>query len=270
MPSMAEICADLQAEHEALDEIVSDLDEGAWDTPTPAEPWMVRDQISHLHFFDDCAIRAVADPDGFRAWVKEDAFKQIRPQDGSEGDIAFGRSVNGSVLLERWRDGRGAMLKQFENLDPKTRVPWFGPDMSAASFATARLMETWAHGQDVSDAIGKQREPSDRLRHICHIGVTAIPWSYTVRQLELPTEPIFVSVTSPSGETWTWGDEAASNRVTGTALDLALLVTQRRHRDDTDLIAEGAVADRWLGIAQAFAGPPGPGRKPGQFRKAGS
>jgi uncharacterized protein (TIGR03084 family) len=266
MPSMESICADLKAEHEALEQLVCALSEADWDKPTPAEPWMVRDQISHLHFFDDCALRAVVDPEGFRAWVKADAFKQLRPEDGSEGDIVFGRKVTGSQLLERWRDGRGAMLMSFGRLDPKTRVPWFGPDMSAASFATARLMETWAHGQDVSDALGKQRDPTDRLRHICHIGVTAIPWSYTVRKMDIPTDPIHVAVTSPSGETWTWGPDDATNKVAGTALDLALLVTQRRHRDDTDLKAEGDVANEWLGIAQAFAGPPGPGRKAGQFR----
>jgi uncharacterized protein (TIGR03084 family) len=263
---MDDICGDLHAEHEALDALVCGLSEDKWDTPTPAEPWMVRDQISHLHFFDDCALRAVVDPDGFRAWVKADAFKQLRPDDGTEGDIQFGRAVGGAQLLERWRDGRGAMLLSFKDIDPKTRVPWFGPDMSAVSFATARLMETWAHGQDVADALGSQREPTDRLKHVCHIGVTAIPWSYTVRKLDVPTEPIRVVVTSPSGDEWTWGPDDASNRVSGTALDLALLVTQRRHRADTDLTAEGDVANQWLDIAQAFAGPPGPGRKPGQFR----
>jgi uncharacterized protein (TIGR03084 family) len=265
MPTMAEICADLRAEHDALDELVRGLADDAWSADTPAEGWTIRDTISHLYFFDDCAVRAVVDPDGFRAWVKADAFKQLRPESGAEGDIAFGRTATAVELLERWRAGRGAMLLEFDRLDPKTRVPWFGPDMSAASFATARLMETWAHGQDVADAVGKQREPTDRLKHICHIGVTAIPWSYTVRQKDVPTEPIRVEVTSPSGELWTWGPSDAANVVRGTALDLALVVTQRRHRDDTSLTAEGPVADEWLSIAQAFAGPPGPGRKPGQF-----
>jgi hypothetical protein len=39
-------------------------------------------------------------------------------------------------------------------------------------------------------------------------------------------------------------------------------VTQRRHRDDLDLVAVGPDADRWLDVAQAFAGPPGEGREP--------
>lgn len=266
MPTMSEICGDLRAEHDDLDALVGDLNEAGWDTPTPAEGWSIRDTISHLHFFDDAALRAVVDPDGFRAWVKADAYKQIRPESGEEGDVVFGRRMTPVELLERWRASRGSMLLEFERQDPKTRVPWFGPDMSAASFATARLMETWAHGQDVADAVGRQRGPTDRLKHIVHIGVTAIPWSYTVRGKDVPTEPIRVEVTSPSGAVWTWGPEDASNVVHGSALDLALVVTQRRHRDDTDLVAEGPVADEWLSIAQAFAGPPGPGRKAGQFK----
>jgi uncharacterized protein (TIGR03084 family) len=268
MPTMDEICTDLSAEHAALDALVRGLDEDTWRRDTPAEGWTIADTISHLHFFDDCALRAVVDPDGFREWVKADAFAQIRPADGDPGDIAFGRACTPVQLLERWRDGRSAMLLQFGGLDPKTRVPWFGPDMSAASFATARLMETWAHGQDVADALGSQREPSDRLKHIVHIGVTAIPWSYTVRKLDIPSEPIRVEVDAPSGATWTWGPEDAPNVVRGSALDLALVVTQRRHRADTDLVVEGPVADEWLSIAQAFAGPPGPGRAAGQFPKA--
>ncbi len=263
---MEEICADLRAEHEALDDLVCGLEESLWATPTPAEGWTIRDTISHLHYFDDCALRASIDPDGFRSWVKNDAFKELRPEDGSEGDIALGRAMNPVSLLERWRSGRGSMIKAFGELDPKARVPWFGPDMSAVSFATARLMETWAHGQDVEDAIGKQREPTDRLKHIVHIGVTAIPWSYTVRKMDVPSEPIRVEVTSPSGEAWTWGPDGASNVVRGNALDLALVVTQRRHRDDVSLEASGDVANEWLSIAQAFAGPPGPGRKAGQFK----
>jgi uncharacterized protein (TIGR03084 family) len=265
MPTMADICADLRAEHDALDEIVAPLDEKSWNKPTPAEPWTVRDQISHLTFYDGVATGAVVDPDEFRRWLREEAVSQITPAQGDPADLVLGRSITGKELLDVWRTGRTELCKTFSELDPKTRIPWFGPDMSAVSFATARLMETWAHGQDVADALGVQREPSDRLKHICHIGVRALPFAYTINKREVPTEPIRVEVKAPSGEMWTWGPEEAENVVRGSALDFALVVTQRRHRDDTGLEAIGPVADEWLSIAQAFAGPPGPGRKPGQF-----
>jgi uncharacterized protein (TIGR03084 family) len=68
---------------------------------------------------------------------------------------------------------------------------------------------------------------------------------------------------APSGaDTWTWGDPSAANTVRGPALDFCLVVTQRRHVDDTALDVQGDAAREWISIAQAFAGPPGEGRRP--------
>jgi uncharacterized protein (TIGR03084 family) len=134
--------------------------------------------------------------------------------------------------------------------------------MSPASFATARLMEYWAHGQDVADALGVRRTPTARLRHICHLGLRTRGFSYSNRGLTPPDVPVAVELEAPDGSTWTYGEPSAQERVTGTAEDFCLLVTQRRHRGDTALVASGTTAQEWLGIAQCFAGPPGPGRAP--------
>ncbi|NEC84228.1 TIGR03084 family protein, partial [Streptomyces sp. SID7958] len=142
------------------------------------------------------------------------------------------------------------------------RVPWYGPPMSAASMATARLMETWAHGLDVADALGVERAPTARLRHIARLGVRTRDFAYAVHGLTPPAEPFRVELTAPGGELWTYGPEDAAQRVTGPGLDFCLLVTQRAHRADLALTAVGPDADRWLDIAQAFAGPPGGGRAP--------
>lgn len=265
MPEMSGICADLRAEQDDLDGLVRDLNEAGWDTPTPAEGWSIGDQISHLTYFDERALLAATDPDAFREWRDTRVAADLMPESGPSADVALGRSMHHVELLERWRRGREELVAALEVLDPKFRVPWFGPDMSAMSKATARLMETWAHGQDVADALGVTREATDRLKHICHIGVRALPYAYSIRRMEVPSDPIRVEVISPSGELWTWGPDDADNVVRGSALDLALVVIQRRHRDDTGLEAVGPVADEWLSIAQAFAGPPGPGRKAGQF-----
>jgi len=123
-------------------------------------------------------------------------------------------------------------------------------------------METWAHGQDVADALGVRREPTDRLRHICYLGVRTRGFAYANRGLPAPEGEVYVEVTAPGGETWSWGDPAAPDRITGPAEHFALLVTQRRHRDDLDLTVSGDRAREWVAIAQAFAGPPGPGRPP--------
>lgn len=251
------ICDDLAAEHEALDAVVRDLPEGGWDTPTPAEGWCVRDQISHLWFFDQRAVMAATDAEAFA----EDTHRLLQAG-GTDASIEPGRVLRPAELLAAWRDDRHRMLDVFAALDPKARVPWYGPAMAARSFATARLMETWAHGQDVVDAVDAVRRPTARLRHVAHIGVRARPFSYAVRGLEVPPGEIRVELTAPSGEVWTWGDAAAPDVVRGSALDFCLLVTQRRHRDDTSLDVIGPLALEWIGLAQAFAGPPGPGRAP--------
>ncbi len=247
---MEQICADLEAEHAALDAVVSGLTEEQWNTDTPAEGWDVKDTIVHLIQADIAARIAVVDPDGFleaKASIATGGF-----------DAAFGSKdgKTGEEILAWWRDERGQMLAAFRSRGPKDRIPWFGPDMSTLSFATARLMETWSHGQDVADTVGAPWPSTDRLRHVAHIGVSTRGWSYVNRGMQPPEGPVRVELVSPSGETWTWGPEDAADRLTGSAEDFCLVVTQRRRADETPLQAEGALAEEWLGLAQAFAGPP--------------
>jgi uncharacterized protein (TIGR03084 family) len=258
VPSLDELTTDLAAEHADLDGMVADLDEAGFATPTPAEGWQVRDQVSHLAWFDREAVRAALDPESFVSTLSE----ALSDETYTERAVAEGRRYSSPVLLAWWRAARAGLLDALAALDPATRVPWYGPPMSAASFVTARLMETWAHGQDVADALGVERVPTDRLRHVAFLGARAFPNSYRVRDLPVPDATVRVELVAPSGAAWSWGDEAATDVVRGPALDFCLVVTQRRHVDDTELVAEGPVAVEWLGLAQAFAGPAGPGREP--------
>ena len=262
---MGPICADLEAEHAALDAVVAGLSEADWDAPTPAAGWAVRDQIGHLAFFDEQAHLAATDAGGFAAAVEA---ATTDPAQYMTAAVDRGRSMSGAGVLDWWRTARSALLAVLVALDPKRRIPWYGPPMGAVSFATARLMETWAHGQDVVDALGAARPATDRLRHVCHIGVRALPFSFTVHGRPVPDAPVRVELTGPSGDRWEWGPDDAPDVVRGSALDFALAVTQRRHLADTGLTVQGPVATEWMSIAQAFAGPPGPGRRPGQFAAA--
>jgi uncharacterized protein (TIGR03084 family) len=260
MPAdMAALCDDLAAEHADLDAIVAVLDDGGWARPTPAEGWAVRDQIFHLAYFDDAATRAAIDPEGFAA----DASALAADVGAAERKmVEEARALAPRALLARWRGARARLLETFRELDPSTRLPWYGPPMSAASSATARMMETWAHGQDVADAVGVVRRPTPRLRHIAHLGVRTRHFSYAVRGLPAPEGEVRVELRGPDGDVWTWGAEDAADRVVGPALDFCLVVTQRRNVKDTALVASGPLAEEWLQVAQAFAGPPGPGRPP--------
>ncbi|MDO8363537.1 MAG: TIGR03084 family metal-binding protein [Actinomycetota bacterium] len=258
---MHAICDDLLDEHADLDAIVADLDEQQWSQATPAAGWSVRDQISHLWFFDQRAALAMSDPDGFAA-----DMQQLLAAGGTAASVEPGRAISGAELLAAWRRDRSALVSLARSIDPAARVPWYGPAMGARSFITARLMETWAHGQDVADALSVRRAPTARLRHVAHLGVRARPFSYAVRGLTMPPVPVHVSLTAPDGSLWEW-DEPVDDWVRGSALDFCLVATQRRHPADTGLQVHGPAATEWIGIAQAFAGGVGEGRRPGQFAR---
>ena len=254
---MDALCDDLAAEHDELDELVSAAPD--LDAPTPAPGWSIADQLSHLWYFDERAMEALREPDAFAA----SAAALLAASD--DPSVGRGRTLRRDALLAGWRTARAAFVDEARTLEPRQRIPWYGPPMSARSFVTARLMETWAHGQDVADALGVRRTPTDRLRHVAHIGVGARAYSYIANGRPPPDAPIRVELTAPAGDLWSWGPDGVPDRVAGPALDFCLVVTQRRHRDDVELAVEGAAADEWIAIAQAFAGPPGPGREPGAF-----
>ncbi len=257
---MTALAADVAAETAVTRALLTALDEAGWHTATPAEGWTIADQITHLAYFDEAAVRSAAHPDDFLADLAdtEAAAAQVDP----DAVAARYRDRTGAQVLAWFDQARAELLATFTTLDPAVRLPWFGPAMSAASSLTARFMETWAHTQDIADALGVTREPTDRLRHVAHIGVGARAFSYASHGRSLPDQPVSVSLVAPSGAVWTWGPADAADRITGPALDFCLLVTQRRHRDDLALAAAGPAAAEWMAIAQAFAGPPGPGRAP--------
>jgi uncharacterized protein (TIGR03084 family) len=246
------VLADLQAESDDLDAVIGTATPQRLAMPTPADGWSVGDTLGHLWFFDREGRRALQQPDDFVAGLVELA---------ADIDGYMARHLEqirslGESLPSSWHEERRLIIAALREIDPGARVPWYGPPMSPMSFATARLMETWAHGQDIVDGLGATRKPTDRLRHIAHLGVRTRGFSYAVKGREAPDVPVFVALTAPSGAEWTWGDPTAADRVSGPALDFCLLVTQRRLLEDLSLTVEGDAAAEWLAIAQAFAGGP--------------
>ncbi|MFE7116061.1 TIGR03084 family metal-binding protein [Streptomyces sp. NPDC057654] len=259
---VADVLGDLRAEGEELDGLVARIAPERWAAPTPADGWTIAHQIAHLAWTDECAVRSTEGAEAFQPLLD-----QALAAPGSFVDDAAvrGAALPPAELLARWRAGRERVDQVLTGQPEGVRLPWFGPPMSVASMATGRLMETWAHGQDVADTLGVTREPTARLRHVARIGARARDYAYAVRGLTPPAEEFRVELTAPGGggDVWAYGPADAVQRVTGPALDFCLLVTQRAHRSEVAVTAEGPDADQWLDIAQAFAGPAGAGRAPG-------
>lgn len=251
-----QVVSDLRDETADLLTLVAPLTDADWARATPAVDWSVQDQVNHLAWFDESATLAVTDPAEFAAGATA--------LTGNFPDLLVSRQrgMPPATTLSWFRTARAGFLAVAAASDGALRLPWYGTTMSLTSSVTARLMETWAHGQDVADALGLTRTPTARLQHVCHLGVATRAHSFRLRGLPVPPADVAVELSAPDGALWTWGSAADGQRVHGSALDFCLVVTQRRHLADTGLTGTGDVARTWLGIAQAYAGLPGPGRDP--------
>ncbi len=260
MNRLEELLTDLAAESGRLDALVAGLDDAGWRTATPAAGWDVAHQIAHLAWTDGTVVAAATDPVAWQATVRA----ALADPDGFvDAEAARGAAEPPAELLARWRTGREGLAATLRALPADARIPWYGPSMAPASMATARFMETWAHARDVAAALGATLPVDDGVRHVVHLGVRTRTFAFRARGLEPPAEQVRVELVLPSGAPFVHGPPDAAQSVRGPAYHFALLVTQRAHRDDLALVADGPDADRWLDVAQAFAGPPGAGRPAG-------
>ncbi len=246
---------DLREEGEALFELLDTLSDDQWALPTPFKSRTVNWVVRHLHDADRWAVVSLKDPDAYREWATRwIASRRIHP--------GYPR---GRPLLERWRADFATLCEALKQADPERRVPWFGPDMGIRMMATARQMETWAHGQDIYDLVRVRRENTDRIRNVCHLGVRTFGWTFINRGLEVPAPAPYVRLDAPSGAVWEWNDGSETNCVMGSAVEFAHVVTQGRNIADCNLTVVGETANAWMNMAQCFAGepqePPAPGER---------
>lgn len=259
---------DYREETQVLAALLDGVSESAFDTPTLFKGWTINDVIGHLYMFDIAALKSLESDEAFLAFYQP-----------LQKDLATGKSfmdmqapwlngLAGRPLFETWQSNSMVLAERYSQADPRRRLKWAGPDMSARSSITARQMETWAHGQEVFDALGETRVESDRIYNICHLGVSTFGWTYINRKLPVPETLPLTELTSPSGAVWTWNESSAEGYVKGDAVEFAQVVTQVRNVKDISLKVSGETATRWMNIAQCFAGPPMDPPEPGSRFKA--
>ena len=254
---MSRVLDDLVAEEAALDEVLAGLDPAAWDTPTPAAGWTIRHQVAHLAQGEELAALAATDPAGFRAELD----RLLGDLATTMAAMAAEAETSPADLRTRWVERATATVAVLRRHGDRARIDWVAGPMAPETFASARVMETFAHGHDVLAAIGHRPAPSRRLLHVADLGVRTRGFSFRSRGLDVPAAP-FVELAGAAGSPWRWGAPDATSSVRGDALEFCEVVTQRRHVDDTSLVADGPGARQWLEIAQAFAGPTTDGPPP--------
>ncbi len=253
---MLQQAIDFREECDALFALLDPLDEQDWEKRTQFKGWTLNDVVAHLHFGDYAANLALQDDAAFIEFRRSLAGASKQGPSHLELTHVWLNGAKNRALLKRWRDFSLEMTDRFAAADPKLRVKWFGPDMSVLSSITARLMETWAHGQSVYDKLGKVRKDTDRIKNIVVIGLNTFGWTFTNRGLAVPEERPYVRLTAPSGALWEWNQPNPENFIEGSAVEFCQVVTQTRNLADTQLRVVGTTAASWMSIAQCFAGPP--------------
>lgn len=254
---MQNIIADLRAEQAALDALVSKLSPEQWLTPTPAVGWDIRDTINHLLIFDNYAFECV-EGRGEPIWaeLRRNAVSPGQP-DLNTRLVAERRSIAPEQVLTQWRENREKLNEALLKCEPSQRILWGDGPMAARSFATARLMECWAHGLDCFAAANVQPPDTERIYHICFIGYRALPYSFRFHDRPMPAslEDLRLELTAPNGETWKIGPDSATQIITGKASEWARVAVQRMSwKNAVSLQAYGPMAEQALQLAQAYLG----------------
>ncbi|WP_438728294.1 TIGR03084 family metal-binding protein [Parasphingorhabdus sp. DH2-15] len=252
---MMQQAQDFRSECDAIHRLVSALDGDALAKPTAFKGWSGDAILRHLHVWNIAADLSLTDEAGFR-----DFFAQAGSAVAKGGMSAFEADylsgLSGPALVAEWAAFYPILADHFAAADPKQRVAWAGPSMSARSSITARLMESWAHAQALYDALGQKRQNGDHIRNIVVLGVNTFGWTYKNRKMDVPSAMPYLELTAPSGALWTYGEDVAEEHISGKAEEFCQVVTQTRNIADTDLAVTGAIAHQWMGMAQCFAGPP--------------
>ncbi len=256
---------DFAKECEALDALLAPLEEADYARPTQFKGWTINDIMAHLLMGDMSARQTLLDPTGF---VEASQRRQAALATGvSRFDYQRQATNNlaGPALRAAWRASSIETAKAYADADPKQRVKWVGPDMSARSSVTARLMETWSHSQAIYDLLGVERQDGDRIRAIAHLGAITFGWTFANREETPPGPAPHIRLTAPSGAIWEWNAERADagERVAGAATAFCQVVAQTRNIQDVNLDVAGPVATAWIAKAQCFAGPPNDPPAPG-------
>ncbi|MEX0303857.1 MAG: TIGR03084 family metal-binding protein [Leisingera sp.] len=247
---------DFRAESRALAAILEDLPEAEFHRTTQFKGWTIDHVLGHLHLFNAAAEAALQGDAEFAAFIAPVLRDMQAGKTILECQFPWLDGLSGRALFAAWKLGAESCADAFARADPKARLKWVGPDMSALSSVTARQMETWAHGQEVFDLLGLERREQDRIRNIAHLGVATYGWSFQNRGLAVPEPAPFVQLTGPSGAVWEWNTPQEGNFVKGLASEFAQVAAQVRSIDDTGLQVAGSSAQSWMRIAQCFAGPP--------------
>jgi uncharacterized protein (TIGR03084 family) len=241
-----EILSDLVAEQQFLDQFLQRIGSKDWERPTPAKGWSVRDTISHLADSAELAADALNGGnriDEYRTAPDLDVLRQEA--------VKKGRKMRYQDVIEWWRGGRAKVVEPLSRMEAENRIEWIAGTMNARTFATMRLMETWAHGLDIYAAMKAEVEDTARLRHICFLGWKTLPYAFKAADQDY--SPVRIEVMGPGYAKWVFGPADTDQLIKGPAGEFARLAVRRiKRKDAKNLKATGEVAETALEVVRAY------------------
>lgn len=240
---MREILSDLVAEEQSLDQLLQKIAIRDWTRRTTERGWTIQDIVAFLASSEEFALSVIEDGE---APIREsDAYGSL--DEYASSGIARGRSMRPQDVIEWWRGARAGVVDALSRMNPSDRLSWFGGDIGARSFATARLTETWAYGLDVQAIANIEAEDTARIRHVARFSWQSLPYAF--KRAGHVYVPIRLEVIGPGYAKWVHGPEDSDQRIKGAAGEWCRVATRRMVVGDTSLHAEGEVARLALEIA---------------------
>lgn len=238
--------ADLEAEQDAIEAMVEGFSVETWLSPSAAAGWSLSDVLLHLAQSEDAVVSTIDGvPRGDLGLVEGDTIDEIME--------SLVRAERGDpiAIFERWKRARRDAVAALRAADPEARFAWAAAPLRPQALATTRLAEHWAHALDIAEPLGLDYPDTDRLRHIAWLAHRTLPYGFEVAGQA--AVPVYVELTAPSGESWTYGDPEAPSRITGAAGAFCRVGAQRLPPQKSGLETSGPHGEAALRVLRNYA-----------------
>ncbi len=237
---------DLRAEEDRLEGILAGLDVAGWMSPSAAAGWSVGDVVLHLALSEELVVLTLRASDPSLRFERG----------GNTLDEVMAAQVSAeraepAAVFARWQRARAEALDALASAEPDRAVSWAATPLRPATLATTRLAEHWAHGLDVTGALGIPYQDTDRLRHVAWLAQRTLPYAFALQGEE--AQPVRCELTGPAGDLWVLGPEGAESRIAGPAGEFCRVAAQRLRPEQTQLRATGRHGARALELVRTYA-----------------
>jgi uncharacterized protein (TIGR03084 family) len=241
---------DLAAEQHALACLLDSLSTREWERPSAAAGWSVRDQVAHLADTEEVAADTLTG--GPRSFAR--AVSRYRTaEDFTAAGCRRGRGRSPAELVGWWQTAAARTRGLLAGRAAAQRVAW-GYGLTVRAFSAGRLMEHWAHGLDISDALAIPAAETPRLRHVARLGLDSLRYALARAHVRWPADrSLRLELAGADGSPYVFGPREATDVLRGPLVQWCRIAVQRsRGGGPAGLEPTGELAELALRHARAY------------------